>query len=822
MAKKNNERRSNNIGKDNSPKEVPFSQLHWQCDPESLGAQTTDDIKPRKEIIGQERAIRALQLGLEIKHPGYNIFVTGFSGTGRMTTIKRLLSEFQQRTVPLKDHCYVHNFRNGDQPTLISLPAGEGCKFYAEMSDLVQDLIKNIPAAFERKRFKDERKRLMELFQERQRSVLRDFEQKVKERGFEVVQVQAGPMVRPDITPVVENQPVSFEQLDALVKEGKVTKEKVEQMAKDRTLLESQMELVLRELRNIERKAKDSVNELAERFILPIVKDGIDEIRGKYDNEKLHKYMDDVQENIMSDLNRFRQGEEQQAQIPGIQPSQPPEEDQFVEFQVNVLVDNSKTKGVPIIIETNPRFKNIFGTIEREVDRNGVWRTDFTLIKPGSLLGADGGFLVINALDALVEHGVWQTLKRTLRNGLLEIQPIETGLFGASSAFKPEPIDIDVKVVMLGDAYIYYLLYEQDDDFKKIFKVRADFDIEMPKLSASIEKYVHFIKMICDDEKLKPFDRSGIAAIIEYGVRLAGRQDKLSTRFNIIADVIRESNYWAEKKGGRLVTKEHVRKALDERIERIRLTEDKIKEMILDGSIMIDTDKEAVGQVNGLTILDMREYMFGIPSRITAKTSIGRRGIINIEREAEMSGPTYNKGVLIISGYLHSMYAHDKPLTMNASITFEQNYGGIDGDSASSTEIYAILSSLANIPIRQDIGVTGSVSQKGQIQPIGGINQKIEGFFDICNSRGLTGRQGILMPHQNKKDLMLRQDIVKAVKDGKFHIYAIKTIDEGIEILTGMKAGKRLKSGEFEKDTVHYLADKTLADYARHWRELIS
>jgi len=807
--------------KSKSSKEVPVDQLRWHCDPKSLKIKTTDEVKPIKEIIGQDRALRALQLGLEIKHAGYNVFVTGFSGTGRMTTIKRLLAEFQHKKIPLKDHCYVHNFHNNDQPILVTLPAGEGVKFQDDMDDLIEELLKDIPAVFESRRYKEERKRSMEFFQERQRSVLKDFEQKVKERGFEVIQVQVGPVMRPDIAPLLNGQPIAFEQIDTLIKEGKMTKEQVEQMMKERTVLENQMELMLRELRNIERKAKESVGTLEERFILPIVEEYIKEIHSKYKNEKLSQHLEDVKESVMSDLNRFRPSDEAQPQIPGIPQSPAQDEDNFIEYQVNVVVDNSKTDGVPIVIETNPRFKNIFGTIDREVDRNGIWRTDFTLIKSGSLLKADGGFLVINALDALVEPGVWQTLKRTLRNGLLEIQPIESGLFGASSAFKPEPIEIDVKVVMLGDAYIYFLLYDQDDDFKKIFKVRADFDTEMPKQGQTVQQYVQFIKMICEDEKLKPFDATGIAAIVEHGVRLAGRQNKLSTRFNIVADLVREANYWAVDTKSHIVTSDHVKKAIDERIERIKLVEEKTKEMILEGTLMIDTEGGVVGQVNGLSILDMREYMFGMPTRITARTSIGRAGIINIEREAEMSGPTHNKGVLIISGYLHGMYAHTKPLTMNASITFEQNYGGVDGDSASSTEIYAILSSLANVPLRQDIRVTGSVNQNGGIQPIGGVNQKIEGFFDICKKRGLTGKQGVLIPHQNKKDLMLRHDVIEAVSKGMFHIYAIKTIDEGIEILTNIPAGKPLKDASFQKGSVHYLADQTLTQYAKHWKELL-
>jgi lon-related putative ATP-dependent protease len=811
------------MAKSRSRHEVPAHQLKWRCELTSNGVKSTNNVKPTKEIIGQERALRALRLGLEMKHSGYNVFVTGFSGTGRMTTIKRLLAEFEQKPVPLHDRCYVHNFKNEDQPILITLPAGQGKKFRDDMEVLIQDLIKNVPSAFERKRYKDERKRMMEHFQERQRSVLHDFEKTVKEKGFEVVQVQIGTAMRPDITPVVNGQAVTFDQLDALMKKGEITKEQVEQMMKDRTALEGQMENVLRELRNIERKARDSVSELSEKFILPIIKESVDELRNAYDNEKLRRWLDDVQDNIMADLSRFHPQDDQQisSSIPGM-PMMTPEEENFLEYQVNIIVDNSETKGVPILIETNPRFKNIFGTVERQVDRNGMWHTNFTFIKPGSLLLADGGYLVINALDALIEQGVWQNLKRTLRNGLLEIQPLETGLFGASSAFKPEPIEIDVKVIMLGDAYIYFLLYEQDDDFKKIFKVRADFDTEMPKVQESIAKYVNFMKMICDDEKLLPFDKTGVAAVIEHGVRLAGRQNKISTRFNIVADVMREANYWAKSEKSRIVDRRHVRQAIDERIERVKLSEDKMREMIRDGIVMIDTDGKVVGQVNGLSVYDMREYIFGLPSRITAKTSIGRQGVINVEREVELGGPSYNKGVLIISGYLHGMYAMNKPLTMNASITFEQSYGGVDGDSASSTEIYAILSSLSNVPLRQDIGVTGSVNQNGEIQAIGGVNQKIEGFFATCKAAGLTGTQGVLIPYQNKNDLMLREDVIDAVTKGKFHIYAIKTIDEGLEILTGRKAGKRTKGGRFEKGSIHSLADQTLTEYARHWRELLT
>jgi lon-related putative ATP-dependent protease len=806
------------------PREVPIDQLRWKCNPKDLGIKTTDDLTPSKEIIGQDRAIRAIRLGLEMKHPGYNVFVTGFSGTGRMTTIKRILADFKTRDVKLKDRCYVHNFGNADQPILLTLPAGDGCRLHDDMESMVQDLIRIIPAAFERKRFKEERKRLVELFQERQQSVLKDYEQKVKEKGFEVIQVQVGTMMRPDITPVVEEQPVSFEQLDVLIKEGKVSRERAEQMIRDRASLETQMELVMRELRNIERKAKDSLNEMAERFVFPIVKDCVDEVRTRFTDPKIQRWFEEVQKHIMDNLGRFRQHDDQasQPQIPGAPPPEEPEEDAFLEYQVNVVVDNSKTTGVPIVIETNPRFKNLFGTIEREVDRNGVWRTDFTLIKAGSLLKADGGFLVLNALDTLTEPGVWQMLKRTLRYSLVEIQAMETGIFGTTSAFKPESIDVDVKVVMLGDAHIYYLLYDQDDDFKKVFKVRADFDTEMPREVPAVESYTGFIKMICDDEHLRPFSARGISSIIEYGVRLADQQDKLSTRFNVVADIAREANYWAVKEGKSLVTDEHVRQALHERVERVRLTEEKVREMINEDMLMIATKGSVVGQVNGLSVLDMREHVFGIPSRITATTSIGRQGIINIEREVEMSGPSHNKGVLIIGGYLAGMYAGNKPLTMNASITFEQNYSGVDGDSASSTEVYAILSSLSGVPIHQSIAVTGSVNQKGEIQPIGGINQKIEGFFETCQLRGLSGEHGVMIPYQNTRNLMLNQDVIDAVSKGLFHIYSIRTVDEGIEILTGVKAGNRMPDGSFEPGSIHAAVDRTLTEYARHWKTLLT
>lgn len=796
--------------------EVPVSKLRWKFDTKKLKIKTTDEAKSTKDIIGQDRALRALRVGLEIKHFGYNVFVTGFSGTGRTTTIKRLLQNFQNKKVELFDYCYLYNFDNPDQPCLIKLKAGQGNQLKKDMNDFLDDLLKDIPAIFESRRYQEERKRIIEHFQSRQRTILKQFEDKVKAKGFEVIQIQVGSALRPDIAPVIDNAPVNFEQMESMIRKGIITEEKLDQIIKERKALESQMETVFREMRNIERKLNESLEELGYKTVTPLLKEHIDTICEKYSCEKLKSFFEDMEEFILSNLEKFLPQQSQQTS--SFQQYQ--EDYDFLEFKVNVVVDNSKTEGIPVIIETNPRFKNIFGTIDREVDRNGIWRSDFTMIKAGSLLKANGGYLIINALDAIVEPGVWQTLKRTLRNQLLEIQSVESGLFGASSTLKPEPIELDVKVIMIGDAEIYWILYEADEDFKKIFKIRADFDVEMPRNEKTIKKYISFMKMICEEEKLLPFDKYAIAEVIEFGVRLGGRQNKMSTRFNVIADVLRESNFWAKSENSKTVTDVHVRKAIEERAYRLKMIEEKIQEMIVDGTIMIDHKGKVVGQVNGLSVYDMGEYAFGKPSRITVTTAMGKAGVINIEREAELSGPTHNKGVLILSGYLRSQYAQNKPLVMSASIAFEQSYSGVDGDSASSTEVYAILSSLSGVPLRQDIAVTGSVNQKGEIQPIGGVNEKIEGFYDVCKQMGFTGTQGVIIPYKNLSDLMLRHDVIEDVKKGKFHIYAIKTIDEGIEILAGKPAGKRQSDGSFPKGTIHYLVDKKLTEYAKKWKEI--
>ncbi|MBD3234017.1 MAG: AAA family ATPase, partial [candidate division Zixibacteria bacterium] len=529
-------------------------------------------------------------------------------------------------------------------------------------------------------------------------------------------------------------------------------------------------------------------------------------------------YLIEVQESIIKNRENFQQrqdtGENQQPGMP-----RRPQQDPFYEYSVNLLIDNSKLEKRPTITEVNPNFKNIFGSIERMIDRQGFWRTDFTRLKPGALHRANGGFLVLDAFDTLIEPGVWQGLKRTLRSGKLEIQAYDPVFLYSSSAMKPQPVEIDLKVILIGMPEIYYLLYKLDPIFTKIFKVKADFDTVMDHNDTNLANYNQIARRMVEDHNLLPFDRDGVGALVEYGVRLAGRKNKLSTRFNLIADVMREADHWARKDNSESVKEQHVDKAIDEWIRRVSLVEDKIDELIEQNTLLIDTEGKVVGQINGLSVYNLGEYMFGKPTRITARTSVGSKGIINIEKEAQLSGSTHSKGVMIISGYLQSKFAQNRPLSMNAHLCFEQSYGGVDGDSASSTEIYAILSSLAEVPIRQDIAVTGSVNQLGRVQAIGGVNQKVEGFFKICREKGFTGEQGVMIPKSNVPELMLRKEVVQAVKDGKFSIYSVETIEEGVEILTGMKAGEQKKDGSYPKGTLFHLVEQRLEQYAQVYKK---
>jgi ATP-dependent Lon protease len=791
-------------------KELTPDMLAWTLDPEKIPFDSSEDCEACEGIIGQERALKAIQTGLDIHSLGYNIFVTGMVGTGRTTTIKQLLEKMRKEEEKPDDILYVNNFKNPDEPTLIILPAGQGLRFKEAMLHLIGMLKSNIPELLKSKYYTEKRDEIVENAQKMQKEILKEFEEKVAKEGFSVIQVQMGMFVKPDLIPIIEGKPTPFNQLDAMVREGKYPKEKLKELKKKYEELTGKLEEIFAKLKESEERTRRMLKDWDEESITPIITGGISGIRSQFEAQKILDYLDDVEKNLIRNIDLFKTPQKEAREKELIDP--------FIEYRVNLLIDNSDLKGTPVVMETNPNYLNIFGSIEATVSRSGVWQTDFTKIKPGSLLKANGGYLVMNALDALVEIGVWQTLKRTLKYQTLEIQNLTSMYLISTSRLKPEPININVKVVLIGDAHIYNLLYFLDADFKKIFKIKSEFDSETNNDDKTITEYAQFIKKICDEDNLNHYDKQGMAAVIEYGTRLAGKQKKISTRFHILADVIREACYWSKKDNAKKVDREHVQQAIKERFERVSLIEDKIQEMIEEGTIMIDTDGSETGQVNGLSVYAMGEFSFGKPTRITASTAVGKAGVINIEREADLSGRTHNKGVLILGGYLRGKYAQNKPFSLSASLAFEQSYGGVDGDSASSTEVYAILSSLSKLPLRQDIAVTGSLNQKGEIQPIGGVNEKIEGFYEVCKAKGLSGAQGVIIPHQNVKNLMLRNEVIDSVAEEKFHIYPVKTIDEGIAILTGVKAGEKQKDGTFPEGTVNYLVDQELQRLAKSWK----
>ena len=794
-------------------KELPPEKLRWRLELESIPYLTTAECEPCVEIIGQERAIKAIRTGLDIKSLGYNIFITGMVGTGRTTTIKQLLEQLEKGEKTPDDILYVNNFKNPDEPGLIMLPSAQGRLFRDAMDSLIEMLRVNIPELLKSKYYSDKREGLVEGQQAKQKEILQKFEEEAAREGFSVIQVQMGLFVRPDLVPVIEDRPVSFRELEGMVKEKKFSQKDLDELRKKYERLTSEMETIFEKLREIDEETRTLLKGWDAEAITPLIKGGVNGIREKFPLTQIADYLNNVEENLVGNIELFKGQKKDEKEEKGREFG-----DAFLEYRVNLLVDNSEVKGAPVVMETNPNYVNLFGTIDSTVTRLGVWQTDFTKIKGGSFLKANGGYLVMNALDALIEPGVWPTLKRTLRNQIFEIQNYLAMYLISTTRLKPQSIKANVKVVMIGDAYVYNLLYFMDEDFKKIFKIKAEFDSEMNKDDKTVADFARFAKKICDEDGLLPLEKGGLGALIEYGTRIAGRQRKVSTRFHVLADVIRESSYWAKQDKKEVIGRENVEQAIRERFERVSLLEKKVQELIEEGTILIATEGGVVGQVNGLSVYDMGQFAFGKPTRITAKTAVGRAGVINIEREADMSGPTHNKGVLILGGYLRGKYAQRKPFSLSASIAFEQSYSGVDGDSASSTEVYAILSSLSRLPLRQDIAVTGSINQKGEIQPIGGVNEKIEGFFEVCKANGLTGTQGVIIPHQNAQNLMLRQDVVQAVAEGKFHVYPIGSVDEGMTILTGIEAGAPREDGTFEEGTVNFLVDQELQRLAASWK----
>ncbi len=793
-------------------KEVPVDKLRWRLDTDTLSFNTTEDLKPLKEIIGQKRGVEAFRFGMGIQKKGYNVFVTGASGTGRLATVRKLLEKLSQKNGKVPDDlCYVNNFKDSEAPVLLSFGAGMGKKFKKDVHSFVEDLKKEVPQLFESQDYLNRKKEIMEEYENKGKNFFKDLDKKVREQGFALVDIQLGQIKRPEVVPLVDGNPVHIDQLEAMVEKGRFPKEEFEEMKQKQVSLREEIDQIFLEIKDLQKDVQKRMEEIDRLMFMKMAGELIDPLKSKYKTEKIAEYLNDMIEDMCNDLSIFSTQAQQQMQGMFLTI---PRGDTFLPYQVNLLVDNSDQKGPPVIVESYPTYKNLFGSIERVVDRTGVWKTDFSKIKTGSFVKAKGGYLVLNLFDVLVEPGVWQSLKRALKTTKMEIQTYDPFYLFTTTGLKPEPIELDVKVVIITEPYLYQMLMAYDEDVAKIFKVRADFDSSMDKNEESIYQFAEFIKMKKDEDNLRTFDKKAIAALVEHAVRMTGRQEKISTSFPVITDLVREADYWAGQEESHEVTEKHVDKAIEARIYRSNMIEEHIQEMIDRRTLMIDVDGEVVGQVNGLSVYLLGDHMFGKPSRITASTSMGRAGIINIEREADLSGNTHNKGVLILGGYLRKKFAQNKPLTMSASIAFEQSYGGVDGDSASSTEIYALLSSLSGVAIKQYIAVTGSVNQKGEVQAIGGVNEKIEGFFDCCRKEGLTGKQGVMIPESNVRDLMVRKDVIEAVKKKKFHIYAVRTIDEGIEILTGKKAGELKADGTYPKDTINYLVDAKLKELA--------
>jgi ATP-dependent Lon protease len=794
-------------------RKAPPDQLRWRLDPASLPFQTTDDLQPLEEIIGQDRGVEAFRFGVGMHKPRYNIFVTGPAGTGRMSTVQKLIERMaEQKGAEIPDDlCYVNNFKAQENPVLLRFSAGKGVSFKKGIHDFIETLKREVPALFESQDYLNRKKEIMQAYEKKGKGFFKDLDKQVREEGFALVETQLGEIKRPEVVPLVDGTPTHIDQIESMVEKGRFPAEEYEALKKKQAELREQVDQIFLELRDLQKEVQEEVEKMDAMLFKNLAEDSLAPVRRKYEGEKVRKFLDEMLEDLGENIKIFQT--QDRGQMQGF-PFVIPEGDPFQPYQVNVIVDNSERSAVPVIVETYPTYRNLFGAIERVVDRSGVWRTDFSRIRAGSLVKASGGFLVINLMDALIEPGVWPSLKRALKTEKMEIQTYDPFYLFTTTGLKPEPVDMTTKVIVVAEDHIYYLLLRYDEDVPKIFKVRAAFDTSMDRTDESVHQFAEFIKMRVDEDGLKPFDRTGVAAMVEEAVRMSGRQEKVSTSFPEISDMIREADYWAGQDRAESVRAEHVDRAIQAKVYRSNLIEEKIQEMIDRGTLLIDVEGEKVGQVNGLAVYDMGDYAFGKPSRITASTSMGRAGIINIERESDLSGKTHNKGVFILSGYLRHKYAQEKPLTMSASIAFEQSYGGVDGDSASSTEVYALLSSLAGIPLKQYIAVTGSVNQKGEVQPIGGVNQKVEGYFDCCRKVGMTGEQGVMIPEANLKDLMLRKDVVEAVEEGRFHVWSVSTVDEGIEILSGEPAGKRKADGTYTKNSVNDRVDRKLRELA--------
>ena len=803
--------------------ELAAPKLRWRCELSRVPFETTAQAPRREGFVGQERALRALKMGVELSAPGYNVFVCGLAGTSRGGTIAHMIEKLHPETKPSLDRCYVNSFKIPDRPRLLSLPRGSANVFKKDMQAGIDFLRRRIPQVFEGEPFQRQKGRIVERFSVREKELMDDFTRRIAREQFALGHMQVGAVALPEIFPVLEGQMVPIEDISKMVHEGKLETVVAEDIERKYEQFRSEFTVVYRKTLTLSRELASELSYLEQEAASVLVDGVIEELKEKYPGTGVSEYLEEVRHHLLDNLGPFkeREGEEEQPQeSPESLLKQPgAERDPFRVYGVNVILAHNSEDSSPVIFETTPTHANLFGTIQRAYDARGGWTSDFMDLRGGSLLRADGGFLIMYSVEALSEPGVWRALKRTLNHNRLEIQPLEMFYPFTSTALKPEPVDINVKVILIGDRDLYELLYEYEEDFRKIFKVRVEFDEEMPMSDIVIEEYAGRLRALSEKENLFPFDRGAFAAILEYGVRRAGRRNKVTARFVDIADLAREAHYASAAAGESVVRAAHVRAAIASKIERHNLIETRIREMVEEGTLLVDMHGSCVGQVNGLSVLEIGGYSFGKPVRITASAALGKSGLINIERESNLSGRFHDKGVHIIAGYLRSIFAKDKPLSLAASICFEQSYSGVDGDSASSTEIYALLSALSDLPLRQDLAVTGSMNQRGDIQAIGGVNEKIEGFFDTCRIYGLTGTQGVLIPAANVEDLMLREDVLDAVAAGNFHIWPASRVEQGIELLTGVPAGQRNGELGFELGTVFAKVDERLREMARTMKE---
>jgi ATP-dependent Lon protease len=788
-------------------------QLRWRCDERIFSFRTTKELVPLRGIVGQQRAIEAIKLGAAIESRGFNIFVMSLLGTGRLTTIKQVLEPIAQQRREFYDFAYVHNFSDPTMPRLLRFRPGQARQFARAMSDTLAFLRQRIAELFREEAFQQSRNAIAQRFRSKEAALVEQFNQRIAPHGFTLGQVaQPDGSTRYELFAVVRGKPVSIDELATLVSQGKMRQRRAERLV--RTYMKLREELVSMSYQGLEmqRAFEQALLDHARKAAGIIVAAAFDELRERYRGERIAEYLDECQRDIIQNIEIFSP---EYAATPDAElPNGRTLADKLKEYTVNILVDNSQTLSAPIIIETFPTYTNLFGTIERRYDRSGLAHSDFTMIKAGDVLRADGGYLIVNANDVLSDYTVWQTLKRVLLYGKLEIQPSDG--VGGSIVLKPELIDVNVKVIMLGDYQTYLALSALEEDFNKMFKIAAEFDYETDRSEKMLQNYARFVARLCEEENVLHARPSGVAALIEWAVERAEDKSKITINFSDVSDVIREASFVAQQQRKKYFDRQSVEEALRLRRRRTELQDVKIKSQILQGVLMIDTRGKRVGQINGLTVYSTGLVSFGKPARITASTGAGNAGIIDIEHEAELGGNIYRKGVLTIPGLLREYFGQRRPLALSASISFEQNYGGIDGDSATLAELYAILSSLARVPLAQSIAVTGSINQKGDVQPVGGVNEKIIGFFEICQQQGLGGgvQHGVIIPWQNAADLMLPEEILDAARKGTFHVWAISHFTEGIPILTGMEAGEMLPDFSYPPGTFLHAVDQRLEELA--------